>query len=207
LFLGGTLGLVLEGIERPSRLSSFAETGEKNYVKLLISSLVAWALISGPGYLLWQITLSGKLNRFGYHSEVFFGTAIMSFLFLIFFQFYAIGIVAQGYGILETFKRSYEFTRKRLKAVLFFLILRMPIEAIETNIVPMIIFYYNKGRLWNPLSFYDRHPDPMTYYVPIDLNLEHIIINLTSSFLTALSIALVITFTAVFYLKSQNTAD
>lgn len=215
LFAGGIFGMICEATERPTKLSTFAEAGEKNYVKLFIASALFLAITS----LNMKPNLTNRVflefvSRFDpsqsslmvfYRLIIVLGAIGLIFFFL--FQFYAIGIVAYGYGILETFKKSYEFTRKRLKAVLYYSIFRVVIETIGGGIVPIFIFYYNKGRLWNPTSFYDRHPDPTTFQIPIDLNLEHILINLTLSLLIAFSFALVLTFTAVFYVRSQNPSD
>ncbi|MEE8167297.1 MAG: hypothetical protein V3T58_00290 [Candidatus Hydrothermarchaeales archaeon] len=140
-FTGGLYGMAIEAIERPINLSTFIKEGKRNYVSLFIAFFLFFVLIFGlqiglmmgsffaAGILKDIIPLSRAVLAF---ITVLFTIVILPIL-MFFLQFFDIGIVANHYGAIETFRKSFGFARARLLTVFWYTILRFLI------MIPLII--------------------------------------------------------------------
>lgn len=135
-FAGGLLGMVVEATEKPTNLSTFIESGKRNYVSLIKAVALFFAillgLIIGTGIIVGLpagivlILLPKGAPLFKLIFLLFIATiAIVVFLLAIMLiQFYDIGIVVHHYGVWEAFRKSFAFARPRLSSVFHYSLLK-----------------------------------------------------------------------------------
>ncbi|RMF89681.1 MAG: hypothetical protein D6733_05800 [Methanobacteriota archaeon] len=206
-FVGGIFGMSLEALKGKTKLATFAEVGEKNYIRLLIASAL-FTIIVGFADILEYLRIQA-FSRFDLYGKVSFSiihrfhlilliVSAVGLIFMFFLQFFHIGIVAKNYGVLESFKESYRFTRKQIKEVFHFFLLRLLVEGIDAITRPLI-YFYNTGRLW------ERFPEPVYYSLGYNGDITGVALIITVMALSTISLALTLTFTAVFYVRAQES--
>ncbi len=204
-YTGGFLGMVMEAIERPTKLSTFVEMGKKNYVSLLGATVVFFIILGGltMGMALGgsfflvrllnnSIPLSGPVLVFLIMGLTFIVVPILMF----FLQFFDIGIVANNYGALGTFRKSFGFARKRLLSVFYYTILRfLLIMPLVIPNMAMSIYRTSQMRAGLIGVFTPMPTDQLVIYTAINV------------FLGTILAAIMLTFHGVFYIRSQDGAS
>ncbi|MEK6977108.1 MAG: hypothetical protein AABX40_01740 [Candidatus Hydrothermarchaeota archaeon] len=207
-FGGGLLGMVVEATEKPTKLSTFIESGKRNYVSLLKAVALFFAillcLIIGTGIIVGLpagivlILLPKGAPLFKLIFLLFIATiAIVVFLIAIMLiQFYDIGIVVHHYGAWEAFRKSFAFARPRLLSVFYYSLLKGSIGLLFA--IPIIaILVYSALQIWAEAGLRGLAE------APIFMSMSMPSIALFLLLETILS-AILTTFHGVFYLRSQS---
>ncbi len=205
-FAGGLLGMVVEATEKPTNLSTFIESGKKNYVSLLKAVILFFAillgLIIGTGIIVGLpagivlILLPKGAPLFKLIFLLFIATiAIAVFLIaVLLIQFYDIGIVVHHYGAWEAFRKSFAFARPRLSSVFYYSLLKGFIGLLFVIPIIAILAY---SALQTEVGLRGLAEGP----VFARMSMPSIVLYLLLE--TILS-AVVTTFHGVFYLRSQS---
>lgn len=124
-FTGGSLGFAVEARKNgASGMATFLQSAVKNYPKMFAAGAIAFIVY----YILnLSQSASGLVDP---AIGDFLGTLLIIVMFfaLMAIEFYDIGIVADGLGIVATFRNSIDFVRRSLAAVIMFFILLLALK-------------------------------------------------------------------------------
>ncbi len=130
-FAGGALGYAVEVRNKgASSLSTFIDSGRKNYLKLLMAGVVSFSIFYFLYFSVLAFLLTGSLV------DVFVGLLlglimlILAFLVLLAIEFYDIGIVADGLGVVASFRNSIAFVRRNLASAMAFFVVILVLKAL-----------------------------------------------------------------------------
>jgi hypothetical protein len=124
-FTGGSLGYAVEARKNgASGMTTFLRSAVRNYPKMFAAGAIAFIVY----YILYL-----SQSALGFVDPAvgdFLGTLIIIVMFfaLMAIEFYDIGIVADGLGIVATFRNSIDFVRRSLAAVIMFFILLLVLK-------------------------------------------------------------------------------
>jgi hypothetical protein len=121
-FTGGALGYAAEARKNgSSSLSTFINSGVKNYVRMLIAAIIA--------FIAFYIFMTGSTMFLFFGGDPFIAsmlgslTLALTFLCLMAIEFYDVSIIAEGSGVIAAFRNSIGFVKRNLlSATGFFLI-------------------------------------------------------------------------------------
>jgi len=194
--MAGILGMAGEAEKTgATSLSTFTTEGKKSYVRMLLGyilfiiiiAVIAMGLTLG-GVFVWLI---GK-NPIAVLIAIGIA-AILMLAIMLFLQFFDVGIVLSGYGVIETFKKSFGFVRSKFVSVLGYTILRLFISQVFAIPTFMITGYPVIQNLQQIMQ-------QSAVYTPPVLSPELIAVATVSNLIFAtLSGAILYTFHAVFY--------
>jgi hypothetical protein len=120
-FTGGSLGYAVEMKKKGvSGMSTFISSAAKNYPKMFMAGLIAFIIY-------YILNISQYPLGDGYIDPMvgsFFGVLIMIVMFFVLMaiEFYDIGIIADGLGVVASFRNSIDFVRRNLATVILFFI-------------------------------------------------------------------------------------
>ncbi|UZE91721.1 MAG: hypothetical protein IB616_02950 [Methanosarcinales archaeon] len=152
-FMAGILGMAGEARKTgATSFSTFIREGKRNYVRLLLGYvlfLIIVAVIVGVvfgGIFIVSIILLPILLPFSPIAALAAMTvlgiamALIPVVVLIFILFFDVGIVLSGYGVVESFKKSFAFVKSRFVSAVGYNVLRMFIFFVLTTPMFMMIF-------------------------------------------------------------------
>jgi hypothetical protein len=136
LFTGGALGCAVEARSKGSAgMSTFISSAIKNYPKLFVAGLIAFIIF-------WITDLA--LTPFGgsvidpvADSLISTLIVVLTFFVLMAIELYDIGIVADGLGVLASFRNSADFVRRNMASVVSFFIVILILKGVVQMEVPM----------------------------------------------------------------------
>ncbi|WP_174589737.1 DUF7847 domain-containing protein [Methanocella conradii] len=128
---GGALGYAVEVRNKgASSLATFIDAAVKNYVKMVMAGVISFTvfyfLITGVALLL----LTGVAASPFMGSILGFLALGLAFLCLLSIEFYDVGIVADGSGVIASFKNSIDFVKRNLPAAAGFFIIAVVLKAL-----------------------------------------------------------------------------
>ncbi len=128
---GGALGYAAEVKNKgASSLSTFIDAAVKSYAKMVMAGIISFAVF----YFL--ITGMMLLLLTGVSVDPFMGSIMgflalgLAFLCLLSIEFYDIGIIADGLGVIASFKNSIGFVRRNLPAAAGFFVIAVVLKAL-----------------------------------------------------------------------------
>lgn len=130
-FTGGALGYAVEAHKNGSSgLSTFINSGMKNYVRMLMAGVIAlvafYFFMTGVGLFLF---IGGMGDPF-IGSILGFLTLALTFLCLMAIEFYDISIIVEGAGVIAAFGNSIDFVKRNLASATAFFILVLVLKAL-----------------------------------------------------------------------------
>lgn len=148
-------------------LSTFKEGGINKFVPLLLGSIFYFAIgmvftigvsistasIAATIFLAWLLHDAAAVVV-----ALIFLPLLSALLvsFFMFIQFYDIGIVAKGYGVIDSFKRSYRFTLSRFNSVFGFTLINYGLMFIL--FLPIMVYEFKTASV----SLDQTLPTPLT---------------------------------------------
>ncbi|RMF90561.1 MAG: hypothetical protein D6733_03520 [Methanobacteriota archaeon] len=152
----------------------FIEGGKRKWISLLLGGLffaaamMLFTLASELLFIIAAFILGGAAYFIGGLFNKIVGLALMALILLIitplffgltaglfmFLQFFDIGIVAGDYGVIRSFKESFNFTRERFNAVLGYTVVKyLALFILSIPLTPFFLAYF-KEAFTNPAALY-----------------------------------------------------
>lgn len=153
LVAGATIGAI-KRIKNGEDISYnvLLKDGKRNYVNLLISSIIMILIVfTSIITMIIGIAVISSISEFIIHSTAFVVGSMFIFIsiwsviitiFIIMLQFYSTAIVIDSLGPVNSFKRSFDFSRSRLLSVIGLSVMKFLTSAFLALPVVIIIGYH-----------------------------------------------------------------